>query len=212
MFSISEIQAVCLKAARGSGLPWGLAEEVGAGAAWLTAAGFPGPELVLQLLQAPPGEPPTVGPGKWRAAQGELLCPIKAGAALSDFAALPEGIGAGKLTMLEVAFPLLVLPFAALVARGMQRPVRVHWHGFDAVLAPDGYWISASVQGAELAQQATVVLVCEGTIHSLAQLGCSGRRVPLDVWRRLDDLAMLTTVPATARSHVDAGAAASDND
>lgn len=212
VFSISEIQAACLKAARGSGLPWGLAEEAGMSAAWLAAAGLPGPELMLQLLEGPRGEPPAVASGSWRAARGGSICPVRAGAALCDFATLPEGIGAGTLAIADVRLPLLVLPFAAQIARRTGRRIAAEWPNMRAVLGPNGYRLSVTQQGAELAPMATVTLAWTGQADGLIGLKCSGRRVVLDIWRRLDERAMKTTVPATARSHADAGAAASDND
>lgn len=212
VFSISEIQAACLKAARGSGLPWGLAEEAGMSAAWLAAAGLPGPELVLQLLEGPRGEPPAVAPGLWRAARGGSICPIRAGAALCDFATLPEGIGARTLAITDVRLPLLILPFAAQIARRTGRWIGAEWPNVRALLGPNGYRLSVTQQQAELTPLATVTLAWAQQAEGGAEPGRSGRRVALDVWGRLDELAMRTTVPATARSHADAGAAASDND
>lgn len=210
VFSLSEIHAACLKAARGSGLPWGLAEEAGMAAAWLASAGLPGPELMLQLLDQSVREPPVVAPGSWSAAQGTRICPIAAGAALSDFAALPEGIGRGRLTIAALAFPAIILPFAARVARRAGQPIDVEWPGFRALLAPEGYRI-ATTSGIEVALT-NATLGFAGEAGSLSQLRPDGRSVALDVWQRLDDFAMRTMVPATARSHADAGAAASDND
>lgn len=210
VFSLSEIHATCLKAARGSGLSWGLAEEAGMAAAWLASAGLPGPELMLQLLDQPLREHPIVAPGSWRAAEGASVCSVAAGAALSDFAALPEGIGRGGLTIVALAFPAIILPFAAQVARRTGRSIAVEWPGFRASLAPEGYRIAAT-SGIEVAL-ANATLGYASEAGSLSQLRPDGRSVALDVWQRLDDLAMRTMVPATARSHADAGAAALDND
>ena len=212
VFSLSEIQAACLKAARGSGLPWGLAEEVGASVAWLSAAGLPGPELILKFLQHSKREAPRMFPGTWQAAGDGPLCPVLAGAALSDFAALPEGLGTDRLVLKDLAFPLLILPFAAQIARRMARPLEVEWPNVRAVLGPDGYRLSVALPGAELAPSATVTLAWAGQTDGLGPVGRSGRRVALAVWRQLDELAMRTMVPATARSHADAGSSASDND
>jgi hypothetical protein len=212
VFSLSEIQAACLKAARGSGMPWGLAEEAGMAGAWLAAAGLPGAELVLQVLEQPHRAPPVVTAGAWRAAHGERVCPIAAGAALSDFAALPEGIGEGGLTIVATACPAVILPFAAQAAQRTGRAIRVAWPGLDAMLAPQGHWVSGTGDSVAVAE-ATVTLTAAAKRSSpLEQLRRTGRGVARDVWQRLDDLAMRTTVPATARSHADAGAAASDND
>jgi Protein of unknown function (DUF3726) len=212
VFSLSEIQSICLKAARGAELPWGLAEEAGMAASWLTAAGLPGAELLLELLEGPRLERPRATAGQWKSHHGGLLCPIATGAALSDFALLPEGIGDGLLVVERLGLPVVTLPFAAAVARTTGRTLRIDWPGFTAFLAPDGHWLSESAEGAGLAREATATLTWISTSPSVTQLGRMGRRVMRNVWQRLDGLAMLTTVPATTRSHADAGAAGSDNE
>lgn len=212
VFSLSEIQTACLKAARGAGLPWGLAEEIGAGAAWLAAAGLPGPELVLRLLEQPAHAAPRPAPGLWRATQHGPLCPVRTGAALSDFAGLPEGLAAGRVVLADLAFPLLILPCAAQVARRMARCIAVEWPNVRALCGPAACRLSTALPGAELAPLATVTLAWADPAGDMAALGPGGRQVAREVWDRLDRLALRTTVPATARSHADAGAAASDND
>jgi len=48
--SLSEIDALARKAARGAGYSWGIAEEVGKSARWLSAYGFKGPEVLSEHL------------------------------------------------------------------------------------------------------------------------------------------------------------------
>ncbi|HEX6120268.1 MAG TPA: hypothetical protein VFZ03_12550, partial [Dongiaceae bacterium] len=141
---------------------------------------------------------------------GTLVCPIAAGAALSDFAELPEGIRPDGLRIVALAFPAIILPFVAQVARRTGRSIGIEWPGFSALLAPEAYRIAA-MSGIEAAL-ANATLGYAGDVGSLSRLRPDGRSVALKVWQRLDDLAMRTMVPATARSHADAGAAASDND
>ncbi|HXV26116.1 MAG TPA: DUF3726 domain-containing protein [Alphaproteobacteria bacterium] len=49
--SLNEIEVTVRKAALGSGLPLGLAEEAGAVAAWLAAVGFPVEDLMVSALE-----------------------------------------------------------------------------------------------------------------------------------------------------------------
>ena len=90
-FSLNEIEATCKRAARGAGLPWGLAEEAGKAARWLTARGLPGAEELAEVLARNDGKSygdlaPVSADGVWRAPAGRL-CPIVTGAALCDRAA-----------------------------------------------------------------------------------------------------------------------------
>ena len=70
--SLAEIDAMGRKAARGAGLPWGLAEEAGRAARHLAAWGLPGPEALAALVAAaalPAG--PAAGDWAW-AGSGRL--------------------------------------------------------------------------------------------------------------------------------------------
>lgn len=91
--SLGEVEALCKKAARGAGLPWGLAEEAGFAARWLSAHGFDGAGLVLTDLEM----------------GGSTL---KLGVALAD---APEAALIPSATV-----PPILAPFAAQIAH--QRP------------------------------------------------------------------------------------------
>ena len=49
-WSLGEIRALAIKAARGAGMPWGMAEEAGFASHWLLQQGLPGTELLATLL------------------------------------------------------------------------------------------------------------------------------------------------------------------
>jgi len=136
--SLSEINALCFKAARGAGLTWGEAEEAGWAAAWLSRAGLAGPSAILAWLhEAATLARPAPSPGHW-AAQGRALCPLRTGAALADFAGLPEGPGAKHLTITDVAHPLIILPFVARAAGRVDLLLRMRWGKTDVVLDASG--------------------------------------------------------------------------
>lgn len=93
-FSLGEIGALAVKAARGAGHPWGIAEEAGWAVRWLARRRLPGAEALARHLGAPDGG----------------ACPIVLGAYLAD---------AGTLTdpaLADVAEPLLLVPFLARAA------------------------------------------------------------------------------------------------
>lgn len=117
-WSLNEIESLAKKAARGAGLEWGLAEEAGKATRWLCAAGWPGADLLAQLLTRNDGVAhddirPQSTTGTWQA-RGGLLCPLVAGAALSDLA---ESWANGETAHLgPTAFPLLLVPYMAWAA------------------------------------------------------------------------------------------------
>ena len=108
--SYGEIFATAKKAARGAGYPWGLAEEAAYAARWLAGHGFDGVTPLARLLeQCAKGNPADWTPviaERWEA-PGGTLCPIIAGAALSDRA---DRLNNGPLPLGTVAEPLLLLP------------------------------------------------------------------------------------------------------
>ena len=115
--SCNEVSALCMKAARGAGMSWGLAEEAGFAAAWLVQHGVDGPEYLYRHLVQAQGQSwqslcPTVTPGDWQAPAGHALCPIALGATLCDYASLPEGVGVGCSDKIgPVDHPVLLIPF-----------------------------------------------------------------------------------------------------
>ena len=72
--SLGELEALCLKAARGAGFPWGLAEDTGRAVRWLQARGENGAGSLVALLEATDGAERTIKSG----------CPIAIGTFLSD--------------------------------------------------------------------------------------------------------------------------------
>jgi hypothetical protein len=138
--SLGEVEMLARRAARGAGLSWDLAEEAGRAVRGLSMAGIDGAAALARLLAeirvrrdlrlAPVRALDRV----WRA-EGGALCPIRAGASLSDMARLmpPDGVG-----MEAVLVPVLILPFAADVARRLEGPVTLSWRGGILSLGPEG--------------------------------------------------------------------------
>ena len=213
--SLNELEALCRKAARGAGLPWGVAEEAGWAARRLAAIALPGPELLLarlarhDVLAAPVADEgtrvaPSLSPrslaGDWRG-EGEDLCPILAGASLGDVA---ERVDArGGVTLHGVLSPLLLVPFAGLVARRLGRTVRLAWE--DVVLSEDGEgtWLDGPGERARIERAGTVR--CRALPPDVARPGARlspvtrARPDPLCL-ERLEALARRTCAPATEES------------
>ena len=51
-WSVSEASSLAIKAARGVGMPWGIAEEAGFALRWLTQSGAPGVTALCRYLSA----------------------------------------------------------------------------------------------------------------------------------------------------------------
>lgn len=211
--SLSEINALCCKAARGSGLSWGEAEEAGWASAWLSRAGFAGPRILLQrLLHSGRLECPQIAAGHWRAPAGPL-CPLRTGMALADHAGLADGPADTAFCIDAVCHPLLVLPFAARVARHRGQSLRIGWTGADVTV-----WADHALPDAEPVRDPAERPVDLGLEFApdlrlrAAELARATGAVGPDDWTALSTLSMRVTVPPSARSRAGAGATRGDND
>ena len=215
--SLAEIEAMGRKAARGAGLSWGLAEEAGRAARDLAARGLPGPEALAALLAETDGAAAAHAPrledrpgDRCLRATGRPLCPLAAGAALSDHAHL---VAAGcALSLGPVLRPVLLLPFLVRAARDLDLGISVTGEGVQAAARPDGPagtdwgWARARVLPGLEVRRAGPPAAPPRAVRAGA------RPVALGVWRALDRFAHRTYVPASAASRSGAGAGASDGD
>ena len=201
-WSLGETAALALKAARGGGLSWGLAEEAAAAVIWLHANGLPGVSALCSYLGNPDGKPRTDG-----------ACPILTGCALID-GAMSVPTGAGELVDIgPVRAPLLLLPFLARLEGGCIWLLSSHSdstedHIVDGT-AGDGF-ASHCLSGAAtcrlLQETRRQVTAPQREVLRLAdQFACC-----VD---RLGTFAHRTYAPATGQSRMSgAGAGLTDND
>ena len=92
--SLGELEALCLKAARGAGHSWGMAQEAGRAVRWLEARGLEGAMALADLLETTDG------------AIGGKNCALTQGARLSDQQPVAH-------QEIDVVSPLLLRPFLA---------------------------------------------------------------------------------------------------
>jgi len=216
--SLNEIEAYGRRAARGAGMSWGLAEEAGKAARWLSARGLPGVELLLRLLTANDGRPyesmaPAVDAHRWESPDGGL-CPVCCGAALSD--RIADLVPGEDLVLNALAYPLLLASFLDHPQYPRNGSYALRWPDFRM-------WVSA--QGVELEYEEASVLYRERADE--AELSVDTRRqfnpthypriagvdVQIPIWHALNDLGKRTYVPASAESRArGAGAGRADND
>lgn len=215
--SRNETEALCLKAARGAGMDWGLAEEAGFAAGWLAACGIDGAQALLDHLTANLGSDwsdlrATPANGHWQPATDRGICPIALGAALSDHAQMDGGPANGRITTDQVSRPILILPFLGSIAQRCGIPFVLSWTGGQVRILADGKTRPIEVAG--LARVAAAPLTislwkmpetevfAHQNLPVVAALTMAG----------LDAYALRTTVPASEASRRGAGAMSGDND
>ena len=203
--SLGESLSLAQKAARGAGLPWGVADECGRAARWLVAKRLPLFPLADVLESHGTGgnvcgPDPDSFPLRGTEA-GKLLCPLLAGALLCDEARLLSRDG-GELR--GVAFPVLLSPFVSRAAEEVGCAFCLRWPGAEVVLSPDGGCVARG--GELLADSAERAEVVPAKETPDGEGGEGGDVVPLfpesdgGVWERLEELAGRTYVPSGEQS------------
>lgn len=214
-FSLNEIEVTGKRATRGAGYSWGLAEEAGKAARWLTVHDLPGPEVLAELLTGYDGAgyddlAPVSDAGIWQARSGRL-CPLITGAALCDRA---SEIASGRtLELGPTAYPVLLLPYAAAAAKLAEVVLELSWTDTRVEISAEGMAVEGD-DSTLMARSAESVL-CRRCEKSLAAMPASvpGREVAADTWSRLGAFAQRTFAPATEASRLaGAGAGLQDND
>lgn len=226
--SRNEVESVCAKAARGAGMTWGLAEEAGYAAGWLTSRGFDGAGALARHLRNAEGKSwqdicPVVQPGEWLAkTAGQPLCPIALGATLSDHLGVDRALlGGVGLRVGEVSSPVLLLPFVAMTAEASGNSICVRLEHDVVRIAADGA-VSGDMSSLLSADCTALTIVAdeapaEGDMSLQKDQTATANPptvVPVDsdALEFLRELSLRTTVPSSAASRANAGAAGSDND
>lgn len=196
-WSLSETAALALKATRGAGMSWGLAEEAAASVVWLHRHGLPGISALCGYLSSHTGK--TRGPA----------CPITTGCALIDGTTQAPDKASATLELGPVYAPLLLLPFVARLEPGTLWLIAPGLAGLDGAQAGDE-WQSPCLRG---------MGDCRIEYRNTVQVSPSSERVTrlgerfVNCVDRLDAFAHRTYAPATDRSRMSgAGAGLADND
>jgi hypothetical protein len=213
-YSLNEIEALAKHAARGAGLPWGLAEEAGYCVRWLASFGLPGPQLLADLFIANEQSDlskqlPLSLSGTWEGEAG-TLCPIATGATLCDCAwQLADGV---EFDLQNVFCPLLVLPFTAGAAKLQGLTVCLLWKGVS--LETDGVQLSVQGDDKNLAADSAIQLRCFVSTGSCVMRPPTIRgEMHADCLETLSLFAQRSFAPATAESReLGAGSRDSYND
>jgi uncharacterized protein DUF3726 len=212
--SLNEIESRALKAARGAGMSWGLAEEAAAAASWLAERSLPWAETLIGLLaQQPHTCPPRIDEDAIAPSRaGARLCPILTGALLSDLGPSPHA-----MEVHDVLTPLWLAPFLARWTTPA-RAVRLAWGEAPLSIGPNTLSnsgaISMEVLAVPFASRVEIALApATAAAHPLCERNRDGYPVPDDAWSALQLLEHRTYVPASAHSRLSgAGAGLLDND
>ena len=215
--SLNEVRALATGAARGAGLPWGVADEAGRAARWLEARGLAGLSALdgaLERLSAADWRRcvPVLEGAVWRAESGEMEG-LLAGMTLADRAGglLPFS-GGGALVLTGVQWPLLAVPFLAGVAQvsGARLAVSLGARAPAIAIGPQSA-DEACLALAGLAFAETVRIEKSGDAAISPDLPHLDGSIPVDsaVYVRLARRAALTHVPESAESR-ERGAGAGD--
>ena len=222
-FSLNETEALIKRAARGAGLPWGLAQEAAFAGRWLAACDLDGPWLLAGLLEQNTDIPlsnltPETDGLDWHG-PGDHLCPLICGTALSDAASHWQGRhNWADIVITGVSHPLLMLPFVASLALRANMTFSLEWEGVR--VASDGNKVSVSGPKDAVNTFARVRVTCRATSQvgtALSELVKPALRAQLTekCYQQLSHLAWLTLAPATQQSRdqgAGAGSGLKDND
>ena len=193
----------------------GIAEEAAKAARWLAMYDLPGPELLADLLTLNDGRSyadlaPASVEGVWEAPTGSL-CPLVAGAALSDRAG--ELATGREIDLGVTAFPLLLAPYVAAAANLTSTALELTWPGVTVVFDRNG--ISIDGEPAELTAKSADAIRCRCVTSQVSDPRDIVQRCDVDggTWGRLNVFAQRTFAPSTEASRLaGAGAGLSDND
>lgn len=216
--SCNEAASLCMKAARGAGMSWGMAEEAGFAAAWLVSHGIDGPSHLRAHLERADGRDwadlcPTVTPDGWHNANGQPACPIILGATMCDYADLPEGPKTGTTIVLgPVSAPILLMPFLAELAQSNALAFKLAWDGGAICIDKEKTWRETALVSVEVPQLALMLSVQAARPHEPIAASTPNAQTTAATIAALNTFAMRTTVPATEASRAGAGSTLSDND
>jgi hypothetical protein len=220
--SLNEIELNCRKAARGCGLPWGVADEAGKAVRWLHAFGLDAVTGYATLLDQYDHSnhldyAPLSLEGVWQA-RSDILSPIMTGISLCDCL---EMMKQQTIETANIAWPLLAAGFLGQVALEKEQAVRISWNDVSLVLYRDELNVSGKAEDLDVARVSS--LTCERLSsadgHELTEFGTSldlhigDAGVNKSAWTQLSEYAHRTYVEATEASRLSgAGAGLNDND
>ncbi len=209
--SLNEIESLTLKACRGVGMSWGLAEEAAQAARWLASHGIVWDRSLVMLLSHHTETAPPVRTGRSIVSSqaGAPLCPIHAGTAIADLLDADD-----SWTVNDVLQPVWLVPLIHS-CRNTRSQLILRTPEDALTLVADQ--IVGSLHGLSQVNRIPRIQIEHGPPNADpidARVPMSAP-FPVDVgaWGKLEGYAALTYVPASLQSRISgAGAGVSDND
>lgn len=200
--SANEVDALARKAAKGAGMPWGLAADAGKATRWLADHGLPGPPVLLDLLDWRDGRsmdavaPPDVS-FAW-AGHAPVLDAVVVGTVCADLADRSAG---GSAELGTVRCPLLLGFAVAVVARHTGLGLVACWGEAAIGVAPGAVAVRGA--SADLCVPEAAVTLRPGPLPGEPLLATGhGCCVDVGVWERLERYAGRTYAPDTEQSRL----------
>jgi len=126
-YSLNEVSSLVVKAIRGSGLDWGVAEEAGFAVRWLCRIELPGAAILAQRLLL------------HEKIAAKMACPLAVGMRVSDRAhEFHRELGS---MLPAVVCPLLLMPFIANVAKQRSSLIRIRWGAQELFVDESNLWL-----------------------------------------------------------------------
>lgn len=200
--SLGEWEALVLKAARGVGYPWGIAEEFAFAAGWLAERGWSDWHGLLALLR-------NVDGGAQSTWVSPPDCAVTAGCAWLDAGNMLTPDNPAPPTPFRA--PVLAAPFLDRLASRQVCHIRLRWHAARVELFGFGQvrWFGAGLH----CESGDMCWTVEPASASAGAAGVSHTRarVAPEVHAELHRLAYKTYVPASALSRSGAGPQVDDD-
>ena len=193
-WSLGEARSLAVKAARGVGMAWGLAEETGFAVHWLQAQGAPGLQALAAYLRM----------REKGGRQAEAACPIALGCRLLDAGLeAPSDLGPVRQPLLLAPFIAAATPAGTTCLTWAEVELRVSQQGLATAADRDGLLVEqAACRLAESGDGLSTSRTCQRVPES------EGAAMTL-----LKAFAARTYAPSTEQSRLaGAGAGVTDND
>ena len=207
VLSLGEISFVVFKAARGAGFAWGLAEEAGHAARWLTTQGLFEPvdfyDTIIKTLPSP-CEPEKLRPPP----DAKALCPLRLGVLLCD--------NAENLTdrrVYRVSHPLLLAACLAPAAGSLNKAFALSWRGAKITITRQNAITGGNNLHADFADVVQIKALNPPLNPPAGLVKPNAISPKTSGWRQLTTLAEKILVPSSENSTIKgAGAGLTDND